>query len=767
MYFSQVRIDPNDPEVVYLGGVGLHQTLDGGATIATDVAASTHDDVHASWSNPANSDHLLIGNDGGLAVSYDGARKWAVLPNLPVGLFYHVSVDNAVPYNVCGGMQDNYNWCGPSAVRGVAGIAGFHWWTLLGGDGFVVLQDPADYRIAFTESQDGNIVRVDRVTGETLAIRPQPGAGEPPLRWHWDTPLAFSPHDPAVIYAAANRVFRSSDRGLSWTAISPDLTRNAERDTIETMGVRNSEIRIARNDGIGAWPAIVTFAESARRAGILYTGTDDGNLHVSRDGGRDWASVADRVPGLPDRIFVSDIVPSRFEEAVVYATFDGHRQNDFGTYIYASRDYGQTWRSIAANLTGEVARTLTEDHRNPDVLYLGTETGLFVTLDRGGSWQRVESNLPTVRIDEIVLHPRDNAMILATHGRAIWILDNLAPIQEFAAARATAAAAKLFAPPATTMFRRPTRDRNYEFWGDQTFYGENPPQAAVITWYAKRKVNSVALRITDAAGRPVREIAGPILAGSLEAGMQSACWDLRVEPLPAAPPQGGGRQGPAPPAAASPFGAGCVAVGGAGAPTPGPHVLPGLYTVTLVVEGKAIEARPLRVLADPDVALTDAERRRMHGMAMELHTLQGRTAEITSALADVNRQMPSVSKAIEGRSDLPAAVKASFEAVQKQLETFASRFAAPAGGREAGGGGRSGAPESLPVRLAAAKNGLMGGMPVTSQTADAYKRSKADVPGAIAEARAFLATLQTLSATLARHDITLTVPAAAVGAPAQ
>ncbi len=533
MYFSQVRIDPNDAEVVYIGGVGLYQTLDGGATIATDVAASTHDDVHAIWINPANSDHVLIGNDGGLAVSYDGARKWAVLPNLPVGLFYHVSVDNAVPYNVCGGMQDNYNWCGPSAVRGVAGIAGFHWWTLLGGDGFVVLQDPADYRIAYAESQDGNIVRVDRVTGETLSVRPPPGVGEPPLRWHWDTPLAFSPHDPAVIFAAANKVFRSNDRGLSWTAISPDLTKNAERDAIETMGVRNSEIRIARNDGIGAWPAIVTFAESARRAGIIYTGTDDGNVHVTRDGGKDWASVADRVPGLPAGIFVSDVVPSRFADAVVYATFDGHRQNDFGTYIYASRDYGQTWRSIAANLQDEVARTLTEDHRNPDVLYLGTETGLFVTLDRGGSWQRIESNLPTVRIDEIVLHPRDNAMILATHGRAIWILDNLAPIQEFAAAQATTAAAKLFAPPATAMFRRPWRDRNYEFWGDQTFFGENPPQAAVITWYSRRKVTDVALRITDAAGRQVREIAGPVLAGALDAGMHSACWDLRVQPLPA------------------------------------------------------------------------------------------------------------------------------------------------------------------------------------------------------------------------------------------
>jgi photosystem II stability/assembly factor-like uncharacterized protein len=618
MYFSQVRIDPNDPDIVYLGGVGLHQSLDGGRTMATDVAASTHDDVHAIWIDPANSDHVLIGNDGGLAVSYDRARKWIFVPNLPVGLFYHVSVDNAVPYNVCGGMQDNYSWCGPSAVRGSAGIANHQWATMQGGDGFVVLQDPGQYRIAFSESQDGNIVRVDRVTGETLSVRPLPQSGEAPLRWHWDTPMILSAHDPKVLYVSANRVYRSMDRGLSWTAISPDLTRNENRDEFETMAVKGSEVRIARNDGILAWPAIVSLAESPKRAGVLYSGTDDGSLHVSRDGGRDWASVIDRIPGLPKGIFVSEVVPSRFDEATVYATFDGHRQNDFATYIYSSSDYGQTWRPISSNLTGEVARTLTEDQKNPDVLYLGTETGLFVTIDRGRSWQRLRANLPTVRIDEIVLHPRDNALILATHGRAIWILDNLAPIQEYAAVQSAAANAKLFSPPPTSMFRRPARDRNYEFWGDQVFYGENPPQAAVISWNLKALAGSVALRITDAAGRPVREIAGTVLANANKPGIHSACWDLRVQPVPAPEIQAGrgvepggrqgrgGGQGPQ----QSPFGAGCSGagptpggfVGDGGGASAGPYVLPGLYTVALVVDGQVADTTPLRVMTDPEVA---------------------------------------------------------------------------------------------------------------------------------------------------------------------
>ena len=304
------------------------------------------------------------------------------------------------------------------------------------------------------------------------------------------------------------------------------------------MGVKGSEIQVARNDGIAAWPAITTFAESPKRAGVLYAGTDDGRLAATRDMGKTWSQVFDRIPGLPKGIWVSEVVPSRFDEGTVYATFDGHRQNDFETYIYASNDFGQTWRSINGNIKGEVARTLTEDLKNPDVLYVGAETGLFVSIDRAKSWVRVKANLPTVRIDEITLHPRDNAMILATHGRAIWILDHLEPIQEYAAAQA--AEAKLFTPPPSAMYRRPARDRNYEFWGDQTFFGENPPQAAVISWLNKKPVGDVKLKITDAAGREVREISGTVLANSNKAGIQSACWDLRVQPLPT--PAGGGGQ---------------------------------------------------------------------------------------------------------------------------------------------------------------------------------------------------------------------------------
>ena len=783
MYFSQVRIDPSDPEVVYLGGVGLHQTHDGGKTIATDVAESTHDDVHAIWINPSNSDHVLIGNDGGLAVSYDMAKTWNFVPNLPVGLFYHVSYDMATPYNICGGMQDNYNWCGPSQVRGSAGIAGFHWATLQGGDGFVVLQDPTDYRIAFSESQDGNIVRVDRVTGETIGVRPAPAPGEPPLRWHWDTPIALSPHDPKVVWAAANKVFRSSDRGLSWAAVSNDLTNEANRDDIEVMGVKGRDITIARNDGIQAWPTIVSFAESPKREGVLYAGTDDGNLHVTRDGGRKWVNVFEKIQGLPKQIYVSEVVPSRFDEARVYATFDGHRQNDFETYVFVSGDYGQTWQAIASNLKGEIARTLTEDLRNPDVLYLGTETGLFVTLNRGRSWNRIKANLPTVRIDEIAVHPRDNAMILATHGRAIWVLDSLAPIQEYAAAQSTTADARLFSPPASVMYRRPARDRNYEFWGDQVFYGENPPQAAVITWLLKRDVGEVKLRVTDGTGREVRDISGQVLANVNKAGIQTACWDLRVQPAPAAAvgggrggrggeEQGGGRQGGrgGQQAPRSPFGAGCggggfgfggFGGGGGGAGVPGPWVLPGVYTVELIVDGKVADSRPLRVVGDPEVLLTSVERKRMFDMAMEMHDLQRRGAEVANELVPINRQLPEVAKTVASRADVPTDVKSAFEALNKEISATVTRFAALGGGGRGGfGGGRGGQTENNPLaRVGQAKNGLMATMPVTEQTTRAYNDAKSQVPKALADARALVARARDVSTSLAKYNITLTVPA--------
>ena len=474
MYFSQVRIDPNNPDRVYMGGVGLQMTIDGGKTWETDAALVTHDDVHAIWINPNNSDHLIIGNDGGLAVSYDMAKAWTFIPNLPVGLFYHVGYDMETPYNVCGGMQDNYDWCGPSRSRHTSGIYNYDWFQVLGGDGFVAIPDLRDSRIIYTESQDGNIVRRNKITGESKSIRPTLAnvvgavAGEPAFRFHWDTPLMISPVDNGTLLVAANKVFKSTDRGDSWTAISPDLTTNASRDTIVTMGLKGSDITISRNDGVSNWPAIVALAESPKQAGMYFAGTDDGNVQMSKDGGKTWQNITSKLPGFPKGAFVSRIVPSRFAAATVYVTVENHRENDYEPHIWASTDGGNSFSSINANLKGEVARTLTEDTKNADVLYIGTETGIFLTLDRGKSWRRIHANFPTVRVDELTIMPRDNALLVATHGRALWILDDLSPIQEYAAVNAVDA--KLFTPGTALQWKQ-MDNRNDEFWGHQFFIG--------------------------------------------------------------------------------------------------------------------------------------------------------------------------------------------------------------------------------------------------------------------------------------------------------
>ena len=297
------------------------------------------------------------------------------------------------PYNVCGGMQDNYDWCGPSTSRFRAGIMNYDWVKVQGGDGFVSLPDLRDSRIVYTESQDGNITRRNKVTGESKSIRPTPlnvspapDSGES-YRFHWDTPMILSPNDPGILLVAANRVFKSTDRGDSWTVISPDLTTKADRDTIVTMGLKGSDIHISRDDGISAWPTIVSLAESPRQAGLYYTGTDDGNVSMSRDGGRTWQNITSRLPGFPAGAFVSEVVPSRFDAGTVYITVDNHRLNDFKPYIWVSTDFGATFRSLVNNLAGENVRTLTEDQKNPDVLYIGTETGIFLSLDRGKSWR--------------------------------------------------------------------------------------------------------------------------------------------------------------------------------------------------------------------------------------------------------------------------------------------------------------------------------------------------------------------------------------------
>jgi hypothetical protein len=838
MYFSQIRIDPNNPDVVHMGGVDMHMSIDGGRTFATNAASSIHSDHHGIWINPANSDHILIGNDGGLAVSYDRSKTWSFLTNLPVGLFYHVGYDMDWPFNICGGMQDNYNWCGPSATRFSRGIANYDWFQVQGGDGFVAIPDQRDSRIIFSESQDGNISRRNKVTGESRGIRPtaqnvvnlDPNA--PGFRWHWDTPMIFSPHDTRTLVVAANRVFKTTDRGDSWTVISPDLTTNADRSEITTMGVIGNQIRIAANDGIRDWPTIVSLAESPKQVGVYYTGTDDGVVSVSVDAGKTWKNITANLPGFPAGGYVSEVVPSKYDAGTVYVTVDAHRLNNFNTFVWVSTDFGATFRSIVNNLRGEVARSLTEDPRNGDVLYVPTETGIFVSLNKGQNWQRLKGNFPHVRVDEITIHPRDNSMIVGSHGRAIWILDSLSPIQEYAAAQAASGDAKLFTPKPALQWKTKD-DRNEEFWGHQFFLGENPPTDAVIEFHLKKAVGNLQLKFTDAAGKDVRTLTVP--ANRNQPGIQAACWDMRVDPIPpassdaqpgaaeggrrggggggaagggaagggggAAGGGGGGQAGrggggrgavpgvpaPQPEAGYQPQspcgggggggrgGGGGFGGGGGGGGIPGPHVMPGQYTVSLLVDGAVVDTKPLRIVGDPAVQFTDPDRKRYNDIVMDLHDMQRRGMEMTNALNPLYTQMEQAAEKLKTASNVPAAVKAQFDAVKKDLDAVRGKFGVPppppgvpgagGGGRGGGGGGGRGGggaadPENLVARAGTVKDQIMGIWETPSDyNTKRYSDLKLALPKAVSDANAVLIKAMALSQALKRHDITLNVPA--------
>jgi photosystem II stability/assembly factor-like uncharacterized protein len=809
MYFSQVRIDPNNSDRIMMGGVGLQMSADGGRLWEPDASLMIHDDLHALWINPANSDHIIQGNDGGVAISYDGAKTWSFLPNLPVGLFYHVGFDMETPYNVCGGMQDNYNWCGPSRSRHTQGIMNYDWFQIQGGDGFVAIPDVRDSRIIYTESQDGNLTRKNKITGESKSIRPTPAnvvnatPGEPGYRFHWDTPLMQSPNDPGQLLVAANRVFRSTDRGDSWTAISPDLTTSANRDTIVTMGVKGSDINIARNDGISQWPAIVALAESPKQAGVFYAGTDDGNVQMSRDNGKTWTNITKRLPGFPANAFVSRVVPSRFDAATVYITVDNHRENDYGPHAWVSKDFGTTFARVTNGLNGEVTRTLTEDLKNPDVLYMGTETGIFVSLDRAQSWRRIKANFPTVRVDELTIHPRDNALLVASHGRALWILDDLSPIQEYSAAAAASTDGKVFSPSPALQWKN-MDNRNDEFWGHQYFVGENPPTEAVVNIYLKRSIPGLTLRVNDASGRLVRNVA--VSAAKNAAGIQSVCWDQRGEPLPvdsataALAAQfaggGGGRGGrgggtpaipgiptPAPTAGYLPVnpcadggggGGGGGGGRGGGAPGAAPYVVPGTYTVQLVANNTVLDSKTLRVVGDPAVRIVGAERERYNAIANDLHVLSGRAAAAVSALNPLNRQIGDARTKVRDGASIPADIKTRFEAFYKEWEATRRKFGIsdpPAfnagGGRGGGGGGGRGGggggadnSDNVVAKINGARASVAAfwEMPSAS-TMQQINEAKTGLPRAIAEANAFISKANAMSAALKPHNITLTVPA--------
>lgn len=635
-YYSKVHVDPNNDQRVWVLGAPLSFSEDGGKTFRTDVGQKIHGDYHALWIDPADSDHMLAGTDGGIHITYDRARSWDYVNTIPLAQFYEVHYDMRQPYFVCGGLQDNGSWCGPSRTLATQGISNEDWYRVGGGDGFYVVVDPTDATTLYVESQDGNVSRVDLKTGERRVIRPEPDADDVEYRFNWNSPILLSPHDPRTVYYGGHQLFVSRDRGETWSTASGDLTGAASRDEMKIFG-RTAREMLSRNDGVVHYGTITTVAESPLRAGILWAGTDDGRLHVTRDGGRSWTALS--VPGVPAGTYVSRVEASRSGEGAAYVAFDGHRSADFRPYVFRTEDFGQTWRALAGGLpAGHTVNVVREHPRNADVVFVGTERGLWVSVDRGAGFHRVRGNLPTVPVDDIQVHPREDDLILGTHGRGVWILDDLGPLSAAAAALRTRPALHVFDVRPATQWRLANTKGNT---GHKFFLAPNPADGAVVSFWlgaAPGEKEAVTARVTDPSGALVRELK----AAKPAAGMNRVVWDLRHEP-------------PVPPTGDEPsfFG-----------PPRGPLVAPGRYTVT--VKGPAGEqARTVEVREDPRIAISAADDAAWREATRTTARLWGR--------ADAaNKTIVAVRKSIRELKDGPAASLG--EEIGKELAALSERI---------------------------------------------------------------------------------------------
>jgi photosystem II stability/assembly factor-like uncharacterized protein len=509
-YYQELVCDPKNPDRVYSMNVFLQVSDDGGATWAALGDQSKHWDSHALWIDPRDTDYYLNGNDGGVYESFDRGRTWKFMPNLPVTQFYKVALDNDLPfYNVCGGTQDNYSLGGPSRTTSQHGIVSADWVTTQTGDGFESAVDPENPNIVYAQSQHGGLVRFDRLSGEATDIQPQPRKDEKEYRWNWDSPLFVSPHSHTRLYFAAEKVFRSDDRGDSWTVISGDLTRQIDRDKLEVMDRVWPMDAVAKNASTSRYGNIVALDESPVAEGLLYAGTDDGLIQVTEDGGANWRKI-DKFPGVPDLTYVNDIVASNHDRATVYAAFNNHKRGDFKPYVLKSADLGRTWTSIASDLPerGSVY-ALAEDHVRKDLLFAGTEFGLFATLDGGKHWIRLSAGLPTIAVRDLALQKRENDLVLATFGRGFYILDDYSPLRDIDP-EVLSGEAKLFPVKDAWMFieKQPLGSLGSPekgFQGESYFSAPNPPVAAVFTYYLKDAPRSLADQRKEEEDRLVKD----------------------------------------------------------------------------------------------------------------------------------------------------------------------------------------------------------------------------------------------------------------------
>ncbi|MEM6379388.1 MAG: hypothetical protein AAF705_14355, partial [Bacteroidota bacterium] len=544
MYASQILVDPSDDQRIYM--MNQYSYSDDGGKTFTSPRQSLHGDDRIFWVNPNDSRHVMKGDDGGLGISYDRGITWLFVKSLPLSQFYRVSVDMQKPYNVYGGLQDNGSWVGPNETYFSDGILNEDWRKTGGGDGFLNLIHPEDPDVLYTESQYLGLSKLNLKTGQRQSIRPGdpkgrigarrnwdawgPGVPEPELGnamapANWDGPFYISAHDANTIYAGTNILWKSADNGNTWKALG-DLTTKTNRRELKIMNQRPDTSTASLDDGIPYWPTLTAVAESPLQRGLLYIGTDDGQVQVSTDDGQTWDNATDRLPGLPEMAWINTIEVSSHDASTAFVALNNYRNNDFNNYLYKTTDAGKTWTSIVGDLPADrVVRTMRQDFKDPKLLYLATEIGFFISKNSGKNWLELKNNMPTVAFNDLVIHPRDNDLVLATHGRGIWILDNLNALQEWEPRQNV----QLFSIPTAQMINY---NRKGAHVGDMIFRGENPRRGAIIDYYLKDAVakDEVSLSIKTLDGALVRK-----LNTDTTQGINRVYWDFNYKAFPSAP----------------------------------------------------------------------------------------------------------------------------------------------------------------------------------------------------------------------------------------
>lgn len=513
-YYSQIRIDPSDDKVVYVFSGGAYISKDMGGKFKA-ISAGTHSDHHALWIDPDNPKHLIDGNDGGIDITYDGGKNWHPINHMAVAEVYQIGFDFQKPYHVFCGLQDNGAWGGPSATYDSAGIVNDDWYVLaVMGDGFYVKPDPSDHNIIYGNYQMNGLTRVDQRIGRGRGIRPEASLHEPVYRFNWNSPIHISPHDPKTVYTGGNYLFRTRNGGQNWEIISPDLSTNDPEKQKDSGGVITMD-----NTGAEIHCTILTIAESAVQKGVIWCGTDDGNVQITQDDGQSWENVVENISGLPENTWCSRIEASHFEAGTAYAAFDGHRMDDYSTYLYTTNDFGKSWKSIKSGLPFGWVHVIREDIRNKNLLFVGTEFGIFASLDRGRTWFSLKNDMPTTAVRDIAVHPRENDLIIGTHGRGIWIMDDISPLQEFSNDVLSSKMHLFSIRPNTQFYASASR----ESFSRPVFSAKNPPYGLTITTYFKDKPEErPEIFIMNPEGEKIYE-----MKLRKKAGLQRNTWNLQ------------------------------------------------------------------------------------------------------------------------------------------------------------------------------------------------------------------------------------------------